>query len=145
MIQRKQTLWLFIAALISAGLLYFNLYSAHIMVNGADTIALLRVNDHYPSLLLAIILIILPVISIFMYGKRKQQRSMTIVSILAAAGFISMLLWRVTSFNKANPTATGGTYGVGAVLPVLAIIFLILAIRGINKDIKLVKSLDRLR
>lgn len=38
-----------------------------------------------------------------------------------------------------------GNYGIGSVLPVAAIILLIIAISGIRKDEKLVRSVDRLR
>ena len=36
-------------------------------------------------------------------------------------------------------------YGIGLILPSLAILFIILAIRGIRNDEKLIKSADRLR
>ena len=139
MIQRKQTLWLFIAALLNAGVLYFDLYKV-------DAPALpLRVMNHYPSLLITLVITILPLITIFMFGNRKRQISMSIVSMLATCSFITMLLTRVTNLGKLTPPPTNGSYGAGAVLPVIAIIFIILAIVGIRRDEKLVKSVDRLR
>jgi hypothetical protein len=52
----------------------------------------------------------------------------------------------IANFNsQANPAPTNGGYAFGSVLPIFSLVFLILAIRGINKDEKLVKSLDRLR
>jgi hypothetical protein len=106
---------------------------------------LLRVADHYPSLLIALVMIALPLISIFMFGDRKRQLRMSYVSILAAISFLSMMLFRVSALAKEIPPVTGGNYWIGAVLPVLSIVFLILAIAGIRRDEKLVRSVDRLR
>ncbi len=148
MIQRKQSLWLLVAALLNSGLLYFCLYKAHTLVNGIDTETCMRVNgpNEFLLLLLTLVLIILPIVAIFLFKNRKQQRSLVYLNIVAVIGFIATLLMHVANFNsQANPTPTTGGYAFGSVLPVLSIIFLIMAIRGINKDQKLVKSLDRLR
>lgn len=147
MIQRIQSIWLLLAALCNAGLLVFDLYHIKVINNGVETINNLKVADHYPSLLLALVIIILPIVAIFMFKKRKQQRAMTLVSILGCISFLTMMMMRVGKLNESyagQGTATM-SYWVGAVLPVLAIIFLFMAMRGINKDEKLVKSLDRLR
>jgi hypothetical protein len=148
MIQRKQSLWLLITALLNSGLLYFCIYKAHTLVNGTDTLTCMRVNgpNEFLLLLLTAVLIILPVVTIFMFKNRKQQRSAVYLNIVAVLGFIATMLMHVANFNsQASPAPVNGGYGLGAVLPVLSIIFLIMALRGINKDEKLVKSLDRLR
>jgi len=145
MIQRIQSVWLLIAALFNAGLFYFDLYRAHIIVNTADTLVHLRVNDHFPSLILALVICLLPFITIFMFKKRKQQRSLAVLSIVAIIGFIALVLMRVANFNSQTPAPANGTYWIGAVLPIISAVFIIMALRGIRKDEKLVKSLDRLR
>ena len=145
MIQRKQSLWLFIAALLNAGVFYFCLYAYHTLENGADTVKYLRVSDHYPSLLIALVMTALPLVTIFMYKKRRQQIAMTFVSVLAIGSFITMSLNRVTGISKLVPAPTDESYRAAAILPVIAIIFLLMAIFGIRKDDKLVKSVDRLR
>jgi hypothetical protein len=147
MIQRIQSAWLLMAALVNSGLLFFDLYRIKLVANGTETINSLKVTDHYPSLLIALVIIILPLVAIFMYKKRKQQRAMTLVSIFGCLSFLTIMMMRV---GKLNDSLSGQgvvtmSYWIGAVLPVLAMIFLFLAIRGINKDEKLVKSLDRLR
>lgn len=145
MIQRKQSIWLLLAALLNAGVLYFDLYHSHTVVNGVDTLGQLRVGDHYPSLLIALVTIMVPLIAIFMFGNRQRQLAMAVFSIVATISFITMTLSRVTNLAKAVPPPSSGSYWIGAVLPVIAIMFLILAIVGIRKDDKLVKSMDRLR
>lgn len=153
MIQRKQSLWLFIASLLNAGVLYFDLYKYHIIthsvVNGADTTidtaGQIRVSNHYPSLLLALVMTLLPLITIFMFGNRKRQTAMSIISMLATFSFITMSLSRITHLDGMNPPPTNGSYWIGSILPAVAVVFLILAIIGIRRDEKLVKSVDRLR
>ncbi len=145
MIQRIQSVWLLLAALCCLSLFFFDIYHATVMINGTATVQYVRVNDHYPSLLIALVITIMPLGTIFLFKNRKRQRSIAVFGIVAIIGFITMTLSRVTKFNTDNPTATDASYWIGAVLPAIAIIFLILAIRGINKDEKLVKSLDRLR
>jgi hypothetical protein len=142
MIQRKQSLWLFIAALMNAGVLYFDLYKTHTVANGVDTLGQIRVLDHYPSVVITVVMILLPLVTIFMYRNRKQQMRMTAYSMITQATFISMLLIRV---SKLTPAPTAGSYGVGSILPVVAFVFLFMALMGIRKDEKLVKSVDRLR
>lgn len=145
MIQRIQSVWLLIAALLCTGLFYFDLYRGHLITNGTDTLVHLRVNDHFPSLLLALVLVALPLVAIFLFKKRKQQRGLAMLAIIANIGFIAMMIMRVGNFNSQSPAPTNCTYWIGAVLPIIAIIFLVMAMSGIRKDEKLVKSLDRLR
>lgn len=145
MIQRIQTVWLLLAMLINAVLFRVDLYTAHIIQNGTDTVTTLNVTNYYPLLILAVLITILPLLAIFMFKNRKQQKGIATLSIVGTLGFIALTLMRVTSMNNATPPATNGSYSVFSVLPVISMIFLFLAIKGIRKDDKLVKSLDRLR
>jgi hypothetical protein len=145
MLQRKQSIWLFLAALCNAGVFYFDFYRYHVMDNGVDTVKYLRVSDHYPSLLIALVMTILPLITIFMFGNRKRQMSMSAMSIFIIGAFIAMTLNRVTNIRTLVPPPTSESYWIGGVLPIISIIFLIMAIFGIRKDDKLVRSADRLR
>ncbi len=145
MIQRIQSIWLLLAGLVNAGLFFFALYRAEVMQNGVAVMHELRVNDHYPSLLVALVITAMPLIAIFMFKSRTKQRNMALFSIVASAGFIASTLMRVSNFNNGTSAPVNGTYWIGSVLPVIAIILLFMAISGIRKDEKLVKSLDRLR
>ena len=145
MIQRKQTIWLLVASLLSVCLFYFDLYRVHVMVNNADTVMSVRVGNDYLLLLVALVTAVLPFIDIFLFKNRKRQRNLAALSIVLNIAFIALMIWKISNFNNQNPTATDHTYWVGAVIPVISIIFLIMAINGIRKDQKLVKSLDRLR
>lgn len=142
MIQRKQSIWLFIAALLNAGVFYFDLYRYHEIVNGIDTPAQIRVSDHFPTLLIALVMTMLPLVTIFMFRNRKRQITMSVFAIISIAGFITMALQRTKNLNS---VPASDSYWIGSVLPVVAIVFLFMAILGIRKDDKLVKSTDRLR
>lgn len=146
MIQRKQTIWLLLAALLNAGVFFFDLYYSSVLLDGVETVKHLRVNDHFPTLLVALVMVLLPFVAIFMFKNRKQQRTMAIVGILSVINFIGLVMMRVNTLNDSLVGTGTGSYWVGSVLPVISIIFLILAIGGINKDEKLVRSsFDRLR
>jgi glucan phosphoethanolaminetransferase (alkaline phosphatase superfamily) len=150
MIQRIQTIWLFLAALISALLLldWYTGYVFHADVAAGFTVSVqhLKVSAHFPSLILAVIMVLLPLIAIFLYKDRKRQKMLVWISLLAAVAFIGVNLMRIENFkNDTAPLPVNGSYDAGSVLPVVVVVFLILAMRGINKDEKLIKSLDRLR
>lgn len=141
MIQRKQSLFLLVAALLNVCLLLVPFYRWH--EPGDTTWHELRLNTFFPAFIVAIVIILLPLVAIFMFRKRKQQVAMCGVTIVSITAFVSMMLAKVG--NLVPPTATDGTYWIGAALPVISFVFIILAIAGIRKDDKLVKSMDRLR
>lgn len=145
MIQRIQSVWLLLAALANVVLFKIDFYTAHLVQNGVDTLVQVNVTAHYPSLLLAVLITIAPLIAIFLFKNRKRQKALANFSIIATLGFITLIIMRVSNLNNMTPAPTNGHYSILSVLPVVAIIFLILAIQGIRKDDKLVKSLDRLR
>ena len=80
-----------------------------------------------------------------MFGNRKRQRTMALLSMVFTLGFLALTLMRVGNFNNGSSAPANGSYWIGSILPIISVIFLILAIRGIRKDEKLIKSLDRLR
>lgn len=154
MIQRIQSVFLFLACLVTGGLIIAPVQLATISngrlnakVEGESVLAdgIFHSTDHV--LLLAIIgvnmLIIL--VAVFMYKNRSLQ--LTLARIGIAISFIFVVLSGFL-FYQAFELLTKGTeltieYGV--LLPFITIILLILAIRFIGKDEKLVRSMDRLR
>lgn len=142
MIQRIQSIWLFVAALLNALVFGVDLYRWEALSGGVIAPLPLRVGDHYPSLILVVTMTVLPIITIFMFKQRKRQMAMSAMSLVATGAFITMTLNRVGHLQV--PQATG-SYWIGSVLPLVADVFLILAILAIRKDDRLVKSMDRLR
>lgn len=149
MIQRIQSVWLFLAAMISGALFMPSMTLYRYIVPSGFTGGqqkTLNTLNHYPLLVVAVVMTVLPLVAIFMFKDRKRQRGMAVLGILACVGFIALMFMKIGSINNATPPPTGQEYGIiGSVIPVVSIIFLVLAIRGIRKDDKLIKSLDRLR
>ena len=66
---------------------------------------------------------------------------------LAIAGILGFSFWLVQTAKEVlgNITLRTENYGLGVILPSLAVLFIILALRGIRKDERMIKSADRLR
>lgn len=146
MIQRIQSVWLLLAALIAAGVFYTDLFRAQIVEGAATITKNLNVTGEFLLLLVAIPMVLLPFIAIFMFRNRKKQRNVVWISVLVTVGFIALNLMLIANFkNNPEHQIANGSYQIASVLPVIALVCLILAIKGINRDQKLVRSLDRLR
>jgi hypothetical protein len=78
------------------------------------------------------------VIDIFLYKNRKLQLRIVIVAILLS-------LLNIYLYYKQTLQFSHGFYALTSVLVFVIPVFLFLAARGIGRDEKLVKSLDRLR
>lgn len=142
MIQRIQSIWLLMAAICGFLVIEAPIFKVT-MANNAFSYVLAA-----NSLLLYALIIgiaCLCVIAIFLFKKRPTQARLCIISIILAIAAVALEVKNVEDYKKATPGMVKGTYQLGALLPILMIIFLIMATRGIYKDQKLVKSLDRLR
>ena len=136
MIQRIQTLYLILAAGISAGLIFvFHLWTNN---EGAKVFAL----DDYMYLGLFLGSALLSLIAIFMFKNRKSQFVMGRLNIIL--NFILLGIFVTQSLNLSGETNVSEK-GIGILLPVFSIVCLALANKAIKKDEDLVKSVDRLR
>lgn len=136
MIQRIQTLYLFFAAAISAGLIFvFYLWTNN---EGAEVFA--HQNYYYLGLFLGSAL--LSLMSIFSYKNRKSQFIMGRLNIIL--NFILLGVFVYQSQNLSGETDVSEK-GIGILLPIFSIVCLVLANKAIKKDEDLVKSVDRLR
>lgn len=138
MIQRIQTLWLFLAALVAALLFYFDFYKM--------SAAGLDISNNYVAIILTGLTILLSLYTIFMFKKRSLQLNLIWLNVLVNIG---LLVWLFLSIGKAKDSLVPGTvtghYWIGAFLPLVTIILLFIARAGVRKDEKLIKSLNRLR
>ena len=96
----------------------------------------------YPLLISNIAVALICFINIFNYKKRSFQKRFAIISIILIVGFV--ILCGVYA-KKIPGGIEGASFGVGAYLPALAILFVVLGIFGINKDERLIRSAERLR
>ncbi len=154
MIQRLQTVFLALAAILMS-LLFSRPMSFATTdqalpagnVQNMLTDGVYNTQDHLVLLILAILGILVPLITIFLYRNRPLQMKLSRLSIALAGLFIVLIIVFLQQNNQELAFENGITieYGYGYIIPVLAILFLALAIRYIRKDEKLVRSADRLR
>jgi hypothetical protein len=139
MIQRIQTVWLFLAVLFAALTYKFPFYTGNII--GKDNVQRyekLVASSNFILLILTASFIVGTIAIIFMYKSRKQQLWLTVVAACLSILNLVIYFYEVKRFNSGNMSLT-------AILAFAVPIFLILAINGIRKDEKLIRSLDRLR
>ncbi|MDT0608104.1 DUF4293 domain-containing protein [Croceitalea rosinachiae] len=136
MIQRIQTFYLLIVALLSAILPFFiNLWvEAEIKVYYAKNDILISIAFYAVA--------ILAVVAIFLYKKRQNQFVVNRLNMILNLFLLGFFVYR--SLNLSGGTAVSEK-GIGMLIPVFSIVFLVLANRAIKKDEDLVKSVDRLR
>ncbi len=136
MLQRIQTVYLLISAIVSAGLIFV----FHLWVTNQDVVVYAKDNMLYLCLFLGSAL--LSVISIFSYKNRKSQFVLGRLNMIL--NFILLGFFVYQSLNVSGETFVSEK-GIGILLPIVSIVFLALANKAIKKDEDLVKSVDRLR
>ena len=141
MLQRIQSLWLLLAAACSLLTIKFSFFSGNKMSDAqTKTFQYLTASSNMLLLILTIAVLIAVLIDIFLYKNRKLQLRICVISILGSLLNIFLYFREIKNF-----VPNEGNYDLTAVLAFLIPILLIMAAAGINKDQKLVKSLDRLR
>lgn len=149
MIQRIQSVYLFLAAICSGLLYVFPVWIPESATNtSGDLLGPVGANlsNAHPMLLpFPLVLILLELLSIFFYKNRKQQRRWIILASCIQILFLIASLTLVSMETNLVSHFKISAFKAGFVLPVLAIMLNYLAIRNIRKDEALIKSMDRLR
>lgn len=129
MLQRIQTIWVFLAVLAAVSL----------FVTGQDvavfgTIPVINIG--------CIVLVLVGLLSVFSFKNRKRQILLNTISIIINALLIGVLVYWLLNLS-------GGIQfpekGIEPIFPLIAVICLLIANVFIRKDERLVKSVDRLR
>lgn len=136
MIQRIQTIYLVISAVIMGSLfLWFP------EVNGLDgTVVMERGEPLIAGLIF--LSIILALISIFSFKKRQLQFVLNRLNIISNFVLLGVFVYRMLTLSGETVVSEKG---IGVLLPIISIVFLVLANKAIKRDEDLVKSADRLR
>ncbi|MFZ9699987.1 MAG: DUF4293 domain-containing protein [Flavobacteriales bacterium] len=142
MIQRVQTLWM-LGAMLSQIILAFLpfaagqdwSYSAWSLLNGGTGL------PGAATLLTAYGMgLIMPFMAIFLYKKRKVQARVLVYG-LVSQGLFGIFAWtRALGMEGLELSRCAGLFW-----PIISIVCLSLAIRGVMKDEALVRSMDRIR
>jgi len=139
MIQRIQTIWLFIAVICAALTYKFPFYTGNISVkDGTINFDTLVASSNFLLLIFTAGLTVGTLIIIFMYKNRRQQLWLTIAAVGLSIINLVLYFMEIKKFTSGNIALT-------AILSIAVPVLLLLAARGIWKDEKLIKSLDRLR
>lgn len=137
-IQRIQTLMLLIAAIFMA--VFCCTPFASIQAGNAAVHAIYA-KDAPVLLIVNILIAALLVLSIFMYKDLQRQMKLTVLSmILICVSIVTSFFYIYAGFEGATPVLFGGV-----LLLLFAVIFAMLALRGMRHDHHLLRSADRIR
>lgn len=144
MIQRIQSIYLLLVALVSGGLIF--IFSLWINQSGEEIYAYNIIGDDNLFLrsigILFFVSSILSIISIFLYKNRNNQIVINRLNIVLNFFLLGIIVYLLLTLSG---EALVSKKGIGSFFPLVAILFLVLANKAILKDEKLVKSVDRLR
>jgi hypothetical protein len=139
MIQRFQSLWLLLAAIFAFLSFKLPFYSGSKLTNGVTQPDVkLDAASQILILVLAGAVILLCFAALFLYKNRRKQLTLTIINIILSIALLAVYFSQIQKFQT-------GVLSLSCIFTLAIPIFLFLAARGIWKDEKLVKSLDRLR
>jgi hypothetical protein len=143
MIQRIQSVWLLVAGLLALATYKLAYWSSTLKDSSVKKLYA-HTSDSLMIYLAVILLVIVSFATIALFKNRPLQSRLCLLGIVVSIGLLIMEV-RETADEKVSPLYTEGSWQIGIILPLLIIVALILAMRGIRRDQKLVKSLDRLR
>ena len=139
MIQRIQSIYLALAALILTLLFFLPFATASLLESGVYTDGKFNIYDNLIILISDVIITITGIITIFLYNNRKLQLKLSSFSILLNISILILCLIIIFG-NKNSPNLN-----YGLLIPFFSSLLFYLAYRGIKSDEELVKSSNRLR
>ena len=136
MLQRIQTIYMIISATLLGAL-----YVWFPNIVSEEGLVVVR-NDEPIMLGLIFGSILVTFISIFSYKKRKSQFVNNRLNIILNFFLLGVFVYRSLTLSGEILVSEKG---IGVFLPIISIVFLVMANKAIKKDEDLVKSVDRLR
>lgn len=152
MIQRIQSIFLSLVIAASITIFFYPIarfYSGNIYcqfdILKISSISVNKINfpSTLPFILMVIAIGLLSIITLFLYKNRPIQIKLCKINILINILLIIMVFFYADNISKIIKVEAD--YKIGAYLPLVSLVFLILSNWAIRKDEKLVKSQDRLR
>lgn len=136
MLQRIQTVYLLLAVITSAGLIFvFSLWK-----NSAGEAVYAQ--DQLIAFGIFLASAAISLVSIFMFKNRKLQFVLGRLNIILNFFLLGVFVyWSLNLPGEMDISEKG----IGMFLPIVSIVFLVLANKAIKRDEDLVKSVDRLR
>ncbi len=153
MIQRIQSIYLFITVVLTAMLFFmpvarltvpdaftYQFYTTKVIQSGNPEVFIAY---NWMSMILNIVITLVSVVTIFLYKKRLLQLRLCIVNIILLIGLLVLIWAQVASLT--NELDAVRQWGFSFGFPLIGVVLNWLALRGIIKDIALLKSYDRIR
>ena len=155
MIQRIQTLYLFLVVIISVIFMTGNILTYRsdpgqakiVTFTGVSSItgaaASVREKRMIPLTALSVLVPVFALVSVLLYRRRRIQTRFAIITLL-----IDILLLMLAPFYYFYLVRSGAKEimpAIRLIIPMISLILIILAIKGIRRDENLVRSYDRLR
>jgi hypothetical protein len=158
MIQRIQTLYLFLA-FVAVSLLFVFPLAQFFSENGAFVFSITGLKNMVPGdpdvfstmifipmLIIAAGIGILTLFTVFQYKNRPFQVKLTNIGVLLSIILImGIFFFYIPMIEKKINIIPDYSKAFGIYLPLVALVFLVMANRAIKRDEKLVRSADRLR
>ena len=136
MLQRIQTVYLLMALLLNGGLIFaFRLWED---AAGEPVF----VEDVVWVLVLTLFSALISLVTIFLFKNRKLQFVLGRLNMILNLILLGLFVYWSLSISGEMQISEKG---IGMFVPVISIVFLVLANKAIKKDEDLVKSVDRLR
>ncbi|MGJ8666747.1 MAG: DUF4293 domain-containing protein [Patiriisocius sp.] len=137
MLQRIQTIYLIIVALIMGALYVW----FPVLIDEQGNVL---IGNKEPLIFILIFLsIALVIISILLFKKRQMQFVLNRLNIILNFVLLGVFVYNLLALS--GEALVVSEKGIGVLLPIISIVFLVMANKAIKRDEDLVKSVDRLR
>lgn len=143
MIQRFQSLYLLVAALLFAIMAFRPL--ATVTQPGVEELQVVGAFDLVGVGIGAIVIALLNLVAIFLYSNRKRQIKVVRLLLVISALFTGLVFADHYQYEQGLEEGAVYSYAFVTFLPAVALILQFLALVRIRKDERLVRSMDRLR
>lgn len=134
MIQRVQSVWLFLAAIAST-LCYFLPFAYYAEENKLTG---LTAQSHWYLFLLTLIVSLASFVTIFLYHDRSLQKKVGLGCTFTQGLLLIIYTFKTIDFPKVGPS-------LFCIIHFSVIVFLMLSLKGIKKDMQTIEESDRLR
>lgn len=139
MLQRIQSVWLFLTSVFSAITFKFPFYNGDWLRDAMPNLFVdLNAQTTIWLTIVTVLTGVIALITIFLFKDRKLQLKLCYLGIFLSLVLLTLYVLELMNFEE-------GTIAFWVVFYVGILISYILAARGISKDQKLIKSMDRLR
>jgi hypothetical protein len=138
MIQRIQSVWLLLAAAFDAVTFRFPFFSGDWKKDTIPAVVELNAQTTIWFTILSVIAGALALATIFLFGNRKLQLRLCYLGIFLTVVLLTLYFLEMGNFYSGN-------IALWAVFYFAILIAFVLAAKGVRRDEKLIRSLDRLR